>query len=74
MVAACWTELGDFRLVVEASRPNVLRKTSVVVAEIKRTWGIVLTCGWNPATFSNGTGRTNNDADFEICHFLAPLN
>jgi hypothetical protein len=61
-------------LIVEAPGLNVLRETPLVVAKIQRTYGIVLTCSWNPATLSIRAGRTNNDSDFEICHLLAPLN
>ncbi len=34
---------------------------------------IVLACSRNPAALAVGTGRANNDADFEVCHSLFPL-
>ena len=66
-------EPGNLGLIIEAPGLDMLGETSVVVAEIERTYGIVLTCSRNPAALSIRVDRANNDADVEICRFLVPL-
>jgi hypothetical protein len=67
-------EFRDFSFVVEAANLNVLGETSLVVTEIERTLGVILARSRNPTAFSVRVGRSHNNADFEIRHFLALLN